>query len=182
MKHMPPELCLHLQDEEWPFTYTDHERVIARAIVVDGEGFFHFMRASRDDEFGDGTWIETSGGGVEIGEDLHTAVRRELKEELGAEVEILCKLGEVHDYYNLIHRHNHNHYFLCRALSFGEPSMTPDEIEKYRLSPWKLSYEEAVTAYGSCGCTALGRVIAKRELPILHHAKKALDILQQGTE
>ena len=173
-----PELCLHLQDEEWPFTYTDHERIIARAIVVDDSGCFHFMRAARDDEFGDGTWIETSGGGAEPGEDLHTAIARELKEELGANVEILCKLGTVHDYYNLIHRRNCNHYFLCRALSFGETSMTPDEIEKYQLSAWKLSYEEAVAAYERCSCTALGRLIARRELPILHHAKKILDILQ----
>ncbi len=182
MENTLPEICLHLRDEEWPFTYTDHERVVARAIVVDAEGFFHFMRASRDDEFGDGTWIETSGGGVEPGEDLRAAIERELKEELGAAVEILGKLGEVHDYYNLIHRHNHNHYFLCRALSFGAPSMTPDEIEKYRLSPWKLRYEEAVAAYEGCGCTALGRVIAQRELPILHHAKKVLDSLPNDTK
>ena len=66
------------------------------------------MRANRDDDFGKATLIETAGGGVEAGEDLDTAIRRELKEELGADVEILCKIGVVSDYYNLINRHNVN--------------------------------------------------------------------------
>ena len=61
------------------------------------------MRAVRDDDFGKATIIETSGGGVEKGEDLQAAVCRELKEELGAEVEIICKIGVVNDFYNLIH-------------------------------------------------------------------------------
>ena len=41
--------------------------------------------------------------------------KRELKEELGADVEVVCKIGVVSDYYNLIHRHNINNYFLCRV-------------------------------------------------------------------
>ena len=106
MKH--EELYLELEDREWPFTYTSHDRQIVRAIVFDDEGWLYFTRASRDDHFGKATLIETSGGGVEPGEDLLTAIRRELKEELGAEVEVLCPIGLVSDYYNLIHRHGYN--------------------------------------------------------------------------
>ena len=109
MNKEPEELRLELEDGEWPFTYTDHDRQIVRAIVFDDEGWFYFVRAHRDDDFGKATLIETSGGGVEKGEDLLSAVRRELGEELGAQVEVLCKLGVVSDYYNLIHRHNVNH-------------------------------------------------------------------------
>ena len=108
---------LNLQDTEWPFTYTDHDREIVRAIVSDDEGYYYFCRVNRDDAFGRAVLIETSGGGVEPGEDFGTAIRRELREELGAEVEVLGEIGLVSDYYNLIHRHNLNHYFLCRALS-----------------------------------------------------------------
>ena len=77
------ELKLELQDNEWPFTFTDHDRMIVRAVVTDGKGRFFFMRAVRDDDFGKATLIETSGGGVEQGENPEDAIRRELKEETG---------------------------------------------------------------------------------------------------
>ena len=170
-------LHLELQDTEWPFTYTDHERVVVRAVVVDDGGNYYFNRAVRDDIFGKGTIIETAGGGVETGEELESAIRRELREELGAEVEILGEIGVVSDYYNLIHRHNINHFYLCRAVSFGEPRMTEDEIHTFHLSTLKLSYEEAVTEYERCRNCPLGRVIAPRELPILKRAKEMLDAM-----
>ena len=75
-------LYLEFEDNEWPFTYTDHDRQIARAIVVDDEEYYYFVCMDRSDEFGAVTLIETSGGGVEEGESLEAAIRRELKEEL----------------------------------------------------------------------------------------------------
>ena len=169
------EWQLTLQDTEWPFEYTDHDREIVRAIVCDDKGYFYFVRAVRNDEFGNAVLIETSGGGVEKGENLTDAVRRELKEELGAETEILCEIGVVSDYYNLLHRHNINHYFLCRALSFGENHLTQDEKDKFHLSALKLTYEEAVREYRERGSTKLGRLIANRELPVLHRAHEILN-------
>lgn len=166
---------LELRDNEWPFTYTDHDRLIVRAIVLDGEGRFCFVQAHRDDDFGKATLIESSGGGVEPGEALDAAIRRELREELGAEVEILCELGVVSDYYNLIHRHNLNHYFLCRAISFGSSHLTEDERECFHLSPLRLSYEEALREYETRACTPLGRLIANRELPVLRRAWELLE-------
>ena len=169
------ELELHLQDNEWEYEYTDHDRNIARAIVFDEEGYFYFVRAERDDDFGKATLIETSGGGVEDGEDLSSAIARELKEELGASVEVICKLGIVEDYYNLIHRHNINNYYLCKAISFGEKNLTQDEIEDFHLSTLKLSYDDALSEYQRLAVTKIGRLIANRELPILQHAKSIID-------
>jgi 8-oxo-dGTP pyrophosphatase MutT (NUDIX family) len=171
-------LHIELQDTEWPFTYTDHDRVVVRAVVVDDGGNYYFNRLERGDMFCHGTVIETAGGGVEDGEEWESAIRRELREELGAEVEILAKIGTVSDYYNLIHRHNINHFYLCRAVSFGEPRMTEDEIHTFHLSTLKLSYDEAVAEYERCRNCPLGRVIAPRELPILHRAKEVLETLK----
>ena len=165
---------IELNDTEWPYEYTDHDRMIARAIVYDDDGYFYFVRAKRDDDFGRATLIETSGGGVESGEDIVAAIRRELKEELGAEVEVVCKLGVVSDYYNLIHRHNINNYFLCKVISFGDKSLTQDEITEFHLSTLKLTYEEACAEYEKRSETRLGRLIANRELPVLKMAAVSL--------
>lgn len=175
-KSKASELMIELQDTEWPFEYTDHDRRIARAIVYDDAGFFYFVRVQREDDFGKATLIETSGGGVETGEDPDSAIKRELREELGAEVEIICRIGTVSDYYNLIHRHNLNHYFLCRVLSFGDKNLTQDEIEDFHLSTLKLTFEEAVAEYEKNKETSLGRLIANRELPILAKAKDLIDM------
>lgn len=169
------EISLNLQDTQWPFEYVDHDRNIARAIVYDESGQFYFVRAERDDIFGKATLIETSGGGVENGEDLISAIKRELKEELGVQVEVICKIGVVSDYYNLIHRHNINNYFLCKVKSFGEKNLTQDEIESFHLSTLKLSYKEAVQEYETRANTKLGKLIANRELPVLHRAKEIID-------
>ena len=168
------ELYLELNDDEWPFTYTDHDRLIVRAIVFDDPGWFYFTRITRDDHFGKATLIETSGGGVEAGEDLLAAIHRELREELGAEVEVVAKIGLVSDYYNLIHRHNLNHYYLCRVTSFGEKHLMPDEIERFHMSTLRLTYDEAEAEYRRLACTPIGRLIADRELPVLARAKEIL--------
>ena len=172
---MDKELYIELQDTQWQFDYIDHDRNIARAIVYDDKGTFYFVRAERDDDFGKATLIETAGGGVEIGEDLHTAIKRELREELGVSVEIICKIGVVSDYYNLIHRHNINNYYLCKVKSFGEKNLTQDEIESFHLSTLKLSYEEAVHEYENRKNTRLGTLVANRELPVLLKAKEIIE-------
>lgn len=168
------ELNLQLKDTEWPLEYIDHDRKIVRAIVFDDQENYYFVRAKRDDDFGKATLIETSGGGVEASEDLETALKRELKEELGAEVEIMHKIGIVSDYYNLIHRHNINNYYLCKVTSFGEKHLTKDEIEDFYLSTLRLSYRDAEEEYKKCAETKIGKLIAARELPVLRRAKVLL--------
>lgn len=141
---MNTEIKINLQDTQWKFDYVDHDRNIAKAVVYDESGQFYFVRAERDDDFGKATLIETAGGGVEEGEDLLTAVRRE------------------------------NNYFLCRVESFGDNKLTEDEIKSFHLSTLKLSYEEAVKEYEYRSNTRLGKLEANRELPALHRAKEIL--------
>ena len=168
------ELALTLEDTQWEKTMITHDRHVARAIVVDEEGFFYFVRVCRDDIFGNGAFIETAGGGVETGETPEESIRRELKEELGASVEVLCKIGTVSDYYNQIHRHNVNHYFLCLVTSFGKTEMTLKELEEFELSTLKLTYEEAAREYKKCAAKPWGVLLANRELPVLEWANEWL--------
>ncbi len=168
------EIKLSLRDEEWPFEYTDHTRQVVRALVFDHDGNFYFVRADRDDDFGKAVIIETSGGGVEDGEELEVAILRELKEELGVEAEIVTKIGVVSDYYNLIHRQNVNNYYLCKVKSFGERMLTEDEANHFHLSTLKLRLDDALLEYEKRKDSQLGRLIANREIPILLQAKEML--------
>lgn len=95
---------------------------------------------------------------------------------LGVKVTVICKIGVVSDYYNLIHRHNINHYFLCRVEEFGNKDLTEDEINSFHLSTLKLSYEEAVQEYEYRANTRLGKLVANRELPVLHRAKEIIHL------
>ena len=104
-----------------------------------------------------------------------TAIKRELKEELGAYVDVVCKIGIISDYYNLIHRHNINNYFLCKVKSFGDKNQTEQEINRFHMTTLKLTYEQAVEEYEKCKNNKLGRLIANRELPILHKAKELIE-------
>ena len=172
----PAKLFLAHRDTEWAYTGIDHDRRIVRAIVFDDAGFYYFVRLNRDDEFGKATLIETSGGGIESGEDPEAAIRRELREELGAEVDTVAEIGVVSDYYNLIRRHNINRYYLCRARSFGERHLTADETDRFHLTTLKLRFEDAVREYERNRAYPLGRLITQRELPVLCRAKALLDI------
>ncbi len=169
-----PPIHLTLEDEEWPLEYINHERQIVRAIVFDDAGKLYFVRLWRDDMFGTGTFIETAGGGVEPGETLSEALARELDEELGIKADTVCKLGVVRDAYNLIHRHNVNHYFLCKVKSFGTPHQTKEELHNFRLLTLKTDPQAAIAEYERCREHKLGRILANRELPILRHAMKIL--------
>ena len=111
---------------------------------------------------------------MEAGETPEEAIHRELKEELGSSVEVLCKIGTVSDYYNQIHRHNVNHYFLCFVTSFGKTEMTPKELEEFELSTLKLTYEEALEEYKRCAEKPWGVLLANRELAVLDWANQWL--------
>ena len=173
------ELYIELTDTEWPNEGIDRDRVAVRAVVTDGRGTYYFVGLNWDDDSGKPPLIETAGGGVEPGEDLEEALRREMREELGAEVEILCKLGIVSDYYNVIRCHNITHFYLCLAKGFGERHLTQVESETLHLKTLRLSYENALREYDRCGEDKLGRLLSNRELPVL---KRAQEILAEGAE
>lgn len=82
------------------------------------------------------------GGGVEPSDvDLHAALRREIREELGGEIEILREVFSTNhpgsndlDGWTVMH-----HYFLCRLLSYDISLRNGPEF----LDPTKGQYEVA---------------------------------------
>lgn len=170
------QITIELRDNEWPFNGVSHDRVIARAVVFDDSHNLYFVHVDRDDDFGKCCYLETSGGGVEENETLEKAIKRELKEELGVEAEVITKLGIVSDYYNLIKRHNINHFFLCKIKSFCDKHLTQDEINCYHLMTAIVSPNKALEIYENQDKTKVERLVRQRELPMI---KKAIEIIDK---
>jgi 8-oxo-dGTP diphosphatase len=61
--------------------------VVALKGVIVNEGKVLIVQRAKDDEIGGGTW-ECVGGKIEFGEDLETALLREIKEEVGLSVTV----------------------------------------------------------------------------------------------
>ena len=109
---------LHLEDDQYPYTYIDHVRVVARGVLLNEKNEVCLNKIYNDDIFGHRDYYETPGGGKKVNETIRAALLRELLEETGYEVEIIKELGMVNDYYNLIHRNNKNYFYLCKTVRF----------------------------------------------------------------
>ncbi len=121
------------------------------AGVIDREG--RVLIARRCNGHLAGCW-EFPGGKVEPGEGLAECLIRELREELGIEVEVLAPLPPVeHDYPGGTVR---LYGFRCRWLA-GEPRphdhdriawVRPDELSGFTLAPADLPIAAEVSAAG----------------------------------
>ena len=66
---------------------TPTKRLAARVLVLDPDGHVLLMRGFDPSRPEAGSWWLTPGGGVDAGESLEDAARRELREETGLEVD-----------------------------------------------------------------------------------------------
>lgn len=170
-------LDLSFEDDEWEASGPYKERNIVRAIVyVPDNNKFAFIEFDRNDKFGQGMFVETSGGGMEEGENEGVALERELGEELGFKVAIITKLGVVKDYYNLINRANISNYYLVRKTGETEKHFTQSET-RFKFRTIYLTLDEAISRYEQNCDKKLGRLICKREKPIVEKVKLILENL-----
>lgn len=163
----------HLKDEEYPFDYIDHIREIARGVVLNEKEEVALIKLHGHDSFGDRNYYELPGGGVKSGETHEEAFIREIEEEVGYESEIIAELGEVIDFYNLIHRENHNYYYLARVKRY-----TGKHLEEYEKSMMEklvwVSLPEAIKIFTDMQDYGCGRLVKNRELPILLLARQMI--------
>ena len=166
------------QDHEYPFTGVSHTRNIVRAIVYNDNFEIALNKVHCFDKFGERDIYETPGGGVDPHETLIEALRREIKEEVGAEIDNIQEIGRVVDYYNLIQRRNNNHFYLAHITSMGERHYT--ELEKsMNFSLVFVSIDEAIKLYENFRDLPVNNIVKQRELPILKTAKKKLTKIQK---
>ena len=168
-------LILNLNDDEYPFDYISHTRIVVRGIVLNENNEVGLCVVSRDDIFGNVDYLETPGGGKEENESLIDGLIRELDEEIGYKCEVISELGIVNDYYNLIHRKNENHYYLCRIKEITNVHHVSKGDDYIKDIIW-LDINEAIERYHSLNDYGLEKLVKNRELPILYEAKKIMHL------
>jgi ADP-ribose pyrophosphatase YjhB (NUDIX family) len=111
-------------------------RVIVSA-VIEKDGDLLFGRKKADVGPYPNTW-HLIGGGVNDGESLIEAVKREIKEEAGIEVEIEKSLGFDEDYEPDKHGETTHYIFLVFQAKYVSGQIKPDDdIEKLEWIPKK---------------------------------------------
>lgn len=165
-------------DSEYEFKGTTHTREISRCVVLNNDNKVAVLKIYSNDEFGLRDCYELPGGGVKTGETFEQAVIREAREETGYEVEIIDHIADVNDFYNLIYRENHNHYYLCRTIEY-----VGEEKEQYEKSLIQgiefVDIDEAIMLFESKMFGGVGRLVKQRELPILKLAKQLIESLNK---
>ena len=147
------------------------ERTSARAIVFNTEGKVAILHATKKN------FHKLPGGGVKKGEDLPTALARELQEEIGCSAKNLRKLAIVEEYRNKYALHHTSHCFLADLDSeMGPTDMTESEIASGFTTEWMnlsdaIQKIESETEFGSYQW----KFIRLRELAFL---KEAVRIMQ----
>ncbi len=113
-------------------------RITVRAILMNENGLYALIYSKK--------WNLYSfpGGGVEEGEDLVCALRREIDEETGCTCDEISELGIVEDNSASIdYAHTNYYYFVKTANSRGEVHLTDDEKLNGTSLGW-YTYEEIV--------------------------------------
>lgn len=127
------------------------------------------------DKFGHRDYYELPGGGKRINETVLESAIREMDEELGVKVELLAKIGIIHDFYNLIKQENYSYYYLFKVTKVGQrhfeerESRLIDKIVWVPIQKAILLYKEQLKIKG------VGLLVARRELPILELVAKSFD-------
>ncbi|MFC1685457.1 NUDIX hydrolase [Nanoarchaeota archaeon] len=87
------------------------------------------------------------GGGLEEKEDLKTTLVREVKEELGSDIEITHELGKIIEYKNKYSQKQVSYCFFAKLKGpKGEPSFTKEEKEAGANVIW-ASINEAIRLF-----------------------------------
>jgi 8-oxo-dGTP diphosphatase len=107
-----------------------------------------------------GMW-SIPGGEVEFGETIEDAVKREVKEELGVEIEIVKPIGHWDQVLKKSKIHWHCISFLCKIRSGTPKIMEPEKFNKLKWWPIKKIPKNAGIAHVAAPLYLLGKMSKK---------------------
>lgn len=167
------KVIARLQDNVYENKGITHTREISRGVILNEKNQIAILKLYSEDIFGIRDCYELPGGGVKESESFIDAFKREAIEEVGFEVEVLDELGDVIDFYNLIQRENHNHYFLGKTTKFLGLKQEQYEQQMIQQILW-VSIDDAIDIFTHKMFGGVGALVQQRELPVLKLAKSRI--------
>jgi len=142
-------------------------RKSARAVLRDKEGKINLQHIKRD------SFHKLPGGGVETGENLAEALKREILEEAGCDCVVSELIGTVIEYRNKHNLLQISYAYIADVVGeVGEPQFEQAEIDEQLTNLW-VTPEEALEKMKSDVPTIYGGdFILKREISFLEEYLK----------
>lgn len=142
-----------------------------RALVFNWNGEIAMMFVSKDD------YHKLPGGGVKRGEDLESALKREILEETGCEIKIKPKsVGMIIEYRESRNILQISYCYVAEVVGRpGEPSFTEREKEKGFELEWMKLDDAIEVMEKEKPDDYIGQFVKKRDLLFLHKAKGMID-------
>jgi len=113
-------------------------RRAARAVVFDQDKKIGILYVSKYN------YHKLPGGGIETGEDIITALKRECLEEIGCNIETVSEIGEIIEYRDKWLFNQHSYCYLANLVGAkGSPDFTQKEKDNGFEIKW-VSLEEAI--------------------------------------
>lgn len=107
------------------------KREAARAVVMDADGKAALLFNGKCHHH------KIPGGGVDLNEDVNKALRREVREEAGCEIEVIAEIGKIIEYRNKYQLKQTSYCWLAKVKGDKrEPRFEEDEIADGFVLRW----------------------------------------------